>query len=98
MSEPDIRANRIPKGFLHKERRCEKIKCGKEGVYSSKRGYFCLEHILDYDMVCPNDKCPRNGLAMDKLNPTIEKDIAGDLRQVFLCQSCNYRHDHTVHV
>jgi hypothetical protein len=98
MDESDIRANRVPKGFLHKERKCEKGLCSKEGIYSSKLGYFCLDHILDYDMVCPTPDCPRNGLAMDKLVSKIEKDINGDLHQIFLCQSCNYRHDHTVHV
>ncbi len=98
MGESDIRANRIPKGFLRKERKCEKTKCGKEGIYSSKLGYFCLDHILDYDMPCPNDDCPRNGLAMDKLISRIEKDIKGDMHQIFQCPSCNYRHDHTVHV
>jgi len=98
MDEKDIRANRIPKGFLHKERRCEKLKCQKEGTYSSKIGYFCLDHILDYDMLCPSQDCPRNGLPMDKLISKIEKDIKGDLHQIFQCQSCNYRHDHTVHV
>jgi hypothetical protein len=98
MDEHDTLVNRIPKGFLHKERKCEKYKCNKEGIYSSKIGYFCLDHILDYDMVCPNDICPRNGLVMDKLISNVEKDIRGDLHQIFLCQSCSFRHDHIVHV
>lgn len=98
MDTADIPANRIPKGFWYNKRKCEKDKCGNEGIYSSKRGYFCLDHVLDYDMVCPNDKCSRNGLVMDKLIHNVEKDINGDLHQIFLCQSCNYRHDHTVHV
>ena len=98
MGESDIRANRVPKGFLHKKRRCGKAKCNNEGVYSSKLGYFCLDHILDYDMPCPNKDCPRNGLAMDKLISKVEKDMAGDMHQIFQCPSCNYRHDHTVHV
>ena len=98
MVDSDIPANRIPKDFLHNKRNCDKEKCDKEGNYSSKRGYFCLEHILDYDMLCPNNDCPRNGLAMDKLVSEIKKDIKGDLHQIFLCQSCGYRHDHTVNV
>jgi transposase-like protein len=97
-SKSDIPENRIPKGFLYNKRKCEKDECDKEGIYSSKLGYFCLDHILDYDMMCPNAKCPRNGLAMDKIIQKIEKDMKGDLHQVFLCQACNYRHDHTVHV
>ncbi|SMH70869.1 hypothetical protein [Candidatus Nitrosotalea okcheonensis] len=98
MDEKDIRANRVPKGFLHKERKCESPKCHKEGIYSSKRGYFCLDHILDYNMSCPNQDCPRHGLVMDRLISKIEKDIKGDLHQAFQCPSCNHRHDHTVHV
>lgn len=98
MDDHDIPANRIPKDFFYKKRKCDKEKCDNEGNYSSKRGYFCLDHILDYDMVCLNDDCPRNGLAMDKLIPEIKKDIKGDLHQIFLCQSCGYRHDHTVNV
>jgi hypothetical protein len=98
MDEYDIPANRIPKGFVYKKRFCEKNKCDKEGNYSSKLGFFCLDHILDYDMVCPNQDCPRSGLAMDKLLSKIEKDLKGEIHQIFMCQSCNYRHDHTVRV
>ena len=79
-------------------RKCEKNGCNKEGNYSSKIGYFCLDHILDYDMPCPEVDCPRKGLVMDKLISEIKKDINGDLHQIFVCPSCNYRHDHTVHV
>lgn len=96
MKELEIPGNKIPKGNVFKKRTCDKAKCAKEGIYSSKRGFFCLEHVLDYDMPCPNDDCPRNGLAMDKLVSEIKKDIKGNLHQVFLCQSCGYRHDHTV--
>ncbi len=98
MDELEIPANRIPKDSVYKKRNCNKEKCDKEGNYSSKRGYFCLEHILDYDMMCPSDDCPRKGRAMDKLVSEIKKDIKGDLHQIFLCQSCGYRHDHTVNV
>ena len=98
MDSSDIRANRIPKDSVYKRRNCDKEKCGNEGNYSSKRGYFCLKHILDYDMVCQNVDCPRNGLVMDKLVSEIKEDIKGDLHQIFLCQSCGYRHDHTVNI
>jgi len=98
MDELDLPANRIPKGSVYNRRHCDKEKCGKEGNYSSKLGYFCLDHILDYEMVCPNANCPRNGLVMEKLISKIEKDLKGDLHQTFLCESCGYRHDHTVHV
>jgi hypothetical protein len=98
MNEPDMPANRIPKGFLYKKRKCDKDKCNNEGNYSSKIGHFCLEHILDYDMPCPNDDCPRYSVAMEKLIAKVEKDINGDLHQIFQCPSCSYRHDHTVHV
>ena len=98
MDELDIPANRIPKDSVYKKRNCGKEKCGKEGNYSSKRGYFCLEHVLDYDMPCPNEDCPRKGFSMDKLVSELKKDVKGDLHQVFLCQSCGYRHDHTVNV
>jgi hypothetical protein len=83
---------------LYKKKICDKEKCGKEGIYSSKLGSFCLDHILDYDMPCPNDDCPQKGVAMAKLVPEIKQDLKGDLHQIFLCQSCGYRHDHTVHV
>jgi len=98
MDEQDIPANRVPKNFLYKKRECNKEKCDKEGNYSSKRGHFCLEHVLDYDMICPNEDCPTKGHPMEKLISDIKKDIKGDLHQIFLCQSCGYRHDHTVKV
>ena len=79
-------------------KKCEKDSCKNEGNYSSKIGYFCLDHILDYDLECPNDDCPRKGLFMNKLISDIKKDINGNLHQIFLCESCNYRHDHTVKV
>ncbi len=79
-------------------RKCEKDKCNKEGNYSSKIGYFCLNHILDYEMVCPNVDCPKKGVVMEKLVAEIKKDINGDMHQIFLCNACDYRHDHKVHV
>lgn len=98
MNGSDIPANRIPKRSVYNKRNCDKEKCGNEGNYSSKRGYFCLKHILDYDMGCPNKECPRNGIIMDKLVSEIKKDLNGELHQIFLCQSCGFRHDHTVKV
>jgi hypothetical protein len=79
-------------------KKCEKDACENEGNYSSKIGYFCLDHILDYDLGCPNDDCPRKGLSMNKLISEIKKDINGNLHQIFMCEACNYRHDHTVKV
>ena len=44
MKELQIPGNKIPKDSVFKKRICDKEKCEKERIYSSKRGYFCLEH------------------------------------------------------